>query len=141
MDVGLRGISLFSGMARDQPIGVTCLACFHGGRAGAQLLEESGVPIFVSHIVALEHNTPFELPVGVTSSQFTAFFDANLKDHAYVDRGVVATSTGSHLGPFTHLVFVPTPRLTQLSPLLQEGFLCCWGGTYLSLAHRSGNSG
>jgi hypothetical protein len=57
-------------VAGEEAEGVTCLTGLHAGRGTAHFVEQCGLPVLVSDIVALKDDPAFELAAGVTGRQF-----------------------------------------------------------------------
>jgi hypothetical protein len=102
LDVGLLGISLLDIMSGQESVGITRLASLKCGWSRTQFLKQSNIPIFITNLVSLEHNTPLEFSGGVIWGKFAVFLGANFKDASNVCLGAFTSRLIGDIGPFTH---------------------------------------
>ena len=84
--------------------------------------EKDGVPrVFVLHLVALEDQSSFELPVGVVRGELRVLLDHDAEDASDMGLLTFLPSFVRHGLPFLHPLWVPGSLLYKLRSFVGEG--------------------
>ena len=108
--VSLFGIRLLSIISREHAIEVSELTRLHSGRRARKVLKQCDIIILIPNIIALEHNSPFELPGRVALGQLGTLFHNDVKNSTNMVTHASFTGMFRESSPFVNLGFIPTPN-------------------------------
>ena len=102
LNICLFGIGLLDVMSGKTTIAIRVLAGLHGTWRRAEVLKDCGVVLLRADIVALEHNSIFELSMFAIVIQLMAFLDHDANKSAHVDDALIKSSTSGNVLPLTN---------------------------------------